>query len=238
MDPLGPISVLKSETGTRTGNMTIPGRQQGALARIGVVVNPARRAALPGTLRISRLCREWRRCTPIERLLPHAFCGGEGGRRPDEGASDYRGAVEQGAHRMIANVLQRPPSSAFGTFSPRKSPGGEGARRKEVAGVSEKERLRRASEAPKSQRKINLPVAAPSVRITITKPVTFTQEPRIVSARRNVPDSTDNARKCQGPQTHSFLAAACANPPRIPVEIADLWFTVKGARCSLSARRR
>ena len=46
----------------------------------------------------------------IERLLPHAFCGGEGGRRPDEGAFDYRGIVAQGSREERAYCIsQRPP---------------------------------------------------------------------------------------------------------------------------------
>ena len=94
---------------------------------------------------------------------------------------------------------------------------------------------RRGVGSPNSQRKINVRWPLPDGRITITKPVTFIPEPRIVSARRSV---LDQSGKCQGTQTHSFLAASCVNPSRTPVEIADLCFMVTGARCSPSTHQR
>jgi len=67
-----------------------------------------------------------RHSVSIERLLPHAFCGGEAGRRPDEGAFDCRVnlAPTLGMHafsigsrsqRTCLPHLATPPSSAFGT---------------------------------------------------------------------------------------------------------------------------
>ena len=65
-------------------------------------------------------------------FFPTLFCGGEGGRRPDEGV------VHDGLLRAIATSASthrasrlsiepragKPPSSAFGAFSPRKKRGG------------------------------------------------------------------------------------------------------------------
>src|SRR6266568_1007659 len=65
---------------------------------------------------------------------PTLFCGGEGGRRPDEGAFEV--GHTPAATRKLAQTSRRwlkiaqvsnPPSSAFGTFSPRKARGGEKA---------------------------------------------------------------------------------------------------------------
>ena len=179
---------------------------------------------------------------PSSAFSPTVFCGGEGGRRPDEGAFACRGTVAQTAgtdalpiwsrHRL----LQRPPHPPSAPSPPEKARGEKALEAKESP-VPKKDRSAGRGQ-PEFSTSDKRPMAAPNGRITITKPVTFTLEPRIVSARRNVPESTDKARKCLGPQTHSFLAASCANPPRMPVEITDLWSMVKGVRRSLSTRRR
>jgi len=71
------------------------------------------------------------RTLPIERLLPHAFVG-EKVAKPDEGAFDSSENVADLEHladvRTPCRTIARHPSSAFGTFSPRRSPRGEGAR--------------------------------------------------------------------------------------------------------------
>ena len=76
-------------------------------------------------------------------FAPALFSGGEGGRRPDEGAR-YR-AVQVPNNLSFSldcssSTYSGPPSSAFGTFSPRKKRGG---RRRSIGGFRKSLKIER-----------------------------------------------------------------------------------------------
>ena len=71
-------------------------------------------------------------------FAPALFSGGEGGRRPDEGARDRAVQVPTNLTSALdcsSSFYSSPPSSAFGTFSPRKKRGG---RRRSIGGSRER----------------------------------------------------------------------------------------------------
>jgi len=76
-------------------------------------------------------------------FAPALFSGGEGGRRPDEGAHHRTVLVPNNlsfSRDCSSSSYSTPPSSAFGTFSPRKKRGG---RRRSIGGFRESCKIER-----------------------------------------------------------------------------------------------
>jgi len=101
-------------------------------------------AKSPGAVPAPRECAEiasneldssTRQSSPF---APALFSGGEGGRRPDEGAHHRTVLVLNNLTPALdcsSSFYSSPPSSAFGTFSPRKKRGG---RRRSIGGFRER----------------------------------------------------------------------------------------------------